>query len=79
MCKECGGSGICEHGRRRSHCKECGGSSICEHGRRRQQVQGVRGLEHLRAREAAKQGKECGGGSICEHGRRDSSARSAGL
>jgi hypothetical protein len=24
-CKECGGSGLCEHGRRRSRCKECGG------------------------------------------------------
>ena len=33
MCKECGGSGICEHGRQRSQCKECGGASICEHGR----------------------------------------------
>ena len=32
-CKECGGSEICEHGRRRSECKECGGSQICEHGR----------------------------------------------
>ena len=32
-CKECGGSGICEHGRVRSQCKECGGSGICEHGR----------------------------------------------
>ena len=27
MCKDCGGSGICEHGRRRCRCKECGGSS----------------------------------------------------
>ena len=34
-CKECGGSGICEHGRQRSQCKECGGGAICEHGRRR--------------------------------------------
>jgi hypothetical protein len=34
-CKECGGSGLCEHGRvsLRSTCKECGGSGICEHGR----------------------------------------------
>ena len=23
--EECGGSGLCEHGRRRSNCKECGG------------------------------------------------------
>ena len=35
VCKECGGSQICEHGRRRSLCKACGGGSICEHGRRR--------------------------------------------
>ena len=42
MCKECGGGGICEHGRVRSicehgrvrsMCKECGGGGICEHGR----------------------------------------------
>ena len=25
MCKDCGGSGICEHGRQRTQCKECGG------------------------------------------------------
>ena len=99
-CKECGGSSICEHGRVRSECKECGGASICEHGRVRSKckecgggasastggsVQGVRGLEHLRAREAAKlckecgegsasrrqrtRCKECGGSGICEHGR----------
>jgi len=37
VCKECGGSQICEHGRRRTQCKECGGSSICEHGRQRSQ------------------------------------------
>ena len=34
-CKECLGSGICPHKRRKSTCKECGGSQICEHGRRR--------------------------------------------
>ena len=28
MCKECGGSGICEHGRRRSKCKECRGGPV---------------------------------------------------
>ena len=35
QCKECGGKGLCEHGRQRSRCKECGGKGICEHGRRR--------------------------------------------
>jgi hypothetical protein len=33
MCKDCGGSGICEHSRIRRQCKDCGGSSICEHSR----------------------------------------------
>ena len=32
-CKDCGCSGICEHGR--IACKECGGSSLCHHGRQR--------------------------------------------
>ena len=66
-CKECGGSSICEHGRERNKCKECGGSGICEREGRRcvgvghlrardpTQLQGVRGLKHLRAREGAKQ------------------------
>eukprot|EP00961_Rhodomonas_salina_P014163 189946-Rhodomonas_salina.2 len=35
MCKDCGGSQICEHRRVRSQCKECGWGSICEHNRRR--------------------------------------------
>jgi hypothetical protein len=32
QCKECGGSGICQHGRERQKCKECGGSQICSTG-----------------------------------------------
>ena len=32
QCKECGGNGICEHGRERTKCKECGGASICGEG-----------------------------------------------
>ena len=31
----CGGTGICEHNRRRYYCVPCGGGGICEHGRRR--------------------------------------------
>ena len=34
-CKECWGSGVCEHDRIRSLCKECNGLQICEHDRRR--------------------------------------------
>ena len=35
MCKDCGGSSICQHGRQRSMCKDCGGSGLCQHGRLR--------------------------------------------
>ena len=35
-CKECGGSGLCPHGRVKWWCKECGGTAgICTHGRRK--------------------------------------------
>ena len=64
-CKECGGVGICEHGRQRSKCKECGGASICEHGRVRSKCKECGGgsiCEHGRGASC----KECGG-SICEH------------
>jgi hypothetical protein len=54
-CKECGGAGICVHGRERKVCKVegCGGASICAHGRKR----GMCKVEG------------CGGASICAHGR----------
>jgi hypothetical protein len=37
VCKDCSGSSICKHDRRRSVCKDCSGSSICKHGRKRNQ------------------------------------------
>ena len=62
MCKEYGGSGLCEHGRRRDQCKECGGSGLwlCEHGRPRDRC------------------KECGGSGFCEHGRQRSKCKECG-
>lgn len=69
MCKDCGGSSICEHSRQRSRCKDCGGSSICRHNRVRgtcKECGGSSICEHGRRRSAC---KECGGGSICEHAR----------
>ena len=34
--KECGGSNICGHGKRKSDCRECGDtSSVCERGKRK--------------------------------------------
>src|ERR1700677_47199 len=78
MCKECGGRGICEHGRQREKCRECGGSSICEHGRQRSQCKECGGAsicEHSRQRSKC---KECGGGGICEHGRQRSQCKECG-
>ena len=37
--RDCGGSSICEHNRRRSVCRECGGGEICEHGKVRDSLQ----------------------------------------
>jgi hypothetical protein len=69
VCKDCGGSGVCEHGRVRTQCKDCGGSGICKHGRVRGVCKDCGGgsiCEHGRVRGVC---KDCGGGSICEHGR----------
>ncbi|CEO98606.1 hypothetical protein PBRA_006720 [Plasmodiophora brassicae] len=68
-CRDCGGAGICPHGRIRSRCKECGGSAFCEHGTRRarcKQCKGASICEHLQRRSRC---KLCGGSSICIHGR----------
>ena len=80
MCKECGGSGICEHGRQRSGCKDCGGSGICEHGRIRSVCKDCGGgntkCEHGRQRSKC---KDCGGGNKrCEHGRQRSKCKDCG-
>ena len=75
---KCGGSKICEHGRRRSQCKECGGASICEHGRIRSHCKECGGASvcvHGRERSRC---KECGGVSICEHGRERSQCKECG-
>ena len=56
LCKECGGSAICEHGRVRSTCKDCGGHQSGD----------------LRARSSALVYARSGGSQICEHGRRRS-------
>jgi hypothetical protein len=77
-CKDCGGSGICEHNRQRSTCKECGGSGICEHLRVRTTCKECGGgsiCEHNKARSTC---KECGGGSICEHNRKRSQCKDCG-
>src|SRR5208282_1639489 len=78
QCKECGGSGICEHGSRRCRCKECGGSSFCEHDRRRERCKECGGsqiCEHNRLRNNC---KECGGSSICEHNKQRSACKECG-
>ncbi len=35
QCKLCGGSGICEHDKKKTQCIQCGGIGICEHNKRK--------------------------------------------
>jgi hypothetical protein len=68
-CTECGGSGVCPHGRQKYTCTECGGSGVCAHGRQKRICKecGRRGTcAHGRIKGVC---KECGGGHICSHGR----------
>ena len=78
QCKECGGSQICEHGKRKSRCKECGGGSICEHGKIKSHCKECGGssiCEHGKIKSTC---KDCGGGSICEHGKIKSHCKECG-
>ena len=43
QCRECKGSGICEHQRVRSRCRDCKGSSICKHQRQKSRCQECKG------------------------------------
>ena len=69
------GTGICEHGRRRSICIECGGTEICEHRRKRSKCKDCGGseiCEHGRQRNCC---IECGGKGICKHSKRRSKCK----
>jgi hypothetical protein len=77
-CKDCGGSSICQHSKRKYECKECIGSSFCEHNRIKSTCKECGGssiCEHKKIRSVC---KECGGGSICEHGKHKSICKECG-
>ena len=67
--QECGGSGLCPHGRHKRVCKECGGSGICEHGRQKQQCKECGGSSICAHGRQKAKCKDCGGSGICVHGR----------
>ena len=66
-CKPCGGSGFCEHLRRKDQCTTCcKGKGICSHGRRADQCKdcGTRGYcKHGKQKALC---KECGGSQLCK-------------
>jgi hypothetical protein len=81
-CKECGGAGICKHGRQRPQCKECGSGSIfCQHGRRFKDRckecarDGTSTCKHGRYRYLC---KDCGGAGICQHERQRAQCKECG-
>ena len=79
FCKECGGKGICEHGKikecdgkgicrhYRKHCKYCKGASMCEHNIRRDYCDECGGSQLCYHRKQKSFCKECGGSQICVH------------
>ncbi|KAI8587619.1 hypothetical protein BDZ88DRAFT_424680, partial [Geranomyces variabilis] len=64
---DCGGTGICEHGRERNKCKDCGGTGICERGRERSACKDCGGTSICKHGREHKDCKDCGEISICEH------------
>ena len=67
MCKDCDGSSLCDHGRRKDRCNECDGAGMCEHGRRKtccKDCGGSQICEHGKRKDLC---KDCGGSQICEH------------
>jgi hypothetical protein len=71
-CIDCGGKGICEHGKQTSHCSQgCGGSSWCAHGRIKRQCNLCGGSSVCEHGKRKSQCRPCGGSSFCAaHGRR---------
>ena len=67
ICKDCGGTGICPHGRVKSHCKECGWVSICPHGRWKYECKDCGGAGICAHGRVKRRCKECDGAGICAH------------
>jgi hypothetical protein len=66
--KDCGGTSICQHDRQRSDCKDWGHLQLPAKPSR-EQVQGLRGSEHLPHKpQESTECKDCGGVSICALG-----------
>eukprot|EP00919_Chromeraceae_sp_WS-2016_P045313 GHVR01107945.1.p1 GENE.GHVR01107945.1~~GHVR01107945.1.p1 ORF type:complete len:287 (+),score=127.24 GHVR01107945.1:672-1532(+) len=66
FCKECGGKGICEHGKRRKDCRHCG-KGYCSHGKLRRRCLdcGGKGIcEHNRVRYRCFQCRKCAHGVL---------------
>ena len=78
LCKECGGSGICQHNRQKRKCKECGGSSICQHSRQKHLCKECGGSSICQHKRQKSRCKECGGAGLCQHKRQKSRCKECG-
>ena len=77
-CKDCGGTRICQHNRRRSTCKDCGGTCICQHNRQRNKCKDCGGASICQHNRRRSDCNDCGGSSICQHNRRRSRCKDCG-
>ena len=93
-CHDCGGSGLCKHGKQtckecQSHllcvhkrfkrqCQDCGGSAYCEHNKQKSQCIVCEGGSICEHKKLKNRCKECGGQSICEHEREKTSCKECG-
>jgi hypothetical protein len=67
LCKECGGTGICQHGKDKKRCKECGGNALCEHRIDKYSCKECGGSGICEHGKQKRYCKECRGSVFCEH------------
>ena len=70
MCKDCGGSGICTHGKNKNACKECHGIRFCIHNKQKARciICGGNALcEHKKQKQHC---VDCNGTQVCQHNNR---------
>ena len=66
-CKDCNGSSLCVHGKRKYYCKSCGGKGVCEHDRIKQNCTLCSGSNICPHNKRRSRCVQCNGGSICPH------------
>ena len=81
LCKDCGGSQICEHGINKVRCRPCKGSQICEHDNIKyccKICKGSRICVHDKVKSYCKDCKDCKSSVFCEHNKQKRRCKECG-